>query len=244
MPLSPAINFGLTIMYSGFIAGLCDSICQGLEMQVTKKPNLKGVPEDLTSDDEEEDEVAIVKEEAKEAKDITTREQKYDWKRTARYVVCPGFMAGIASYIEIILLLGQTKSNDWLTVLMKTLIDVTLYYPILITGGFVTNLLLDCKDWDYMKIKFQQDFLHTWAAAAILWAPVDIVVFKVVPVQWQVYVVKTVDIVALLGFSYFVNKHPLVELAFTQTHGGTIPKGEDTTEPKSPTEEEINSKGK
>lgn len=53
-----------------------------------------------------------------------------------------------------------------------------------------------------------QDFLTTWLASLVLWVPVDIVLFRFVPVAAQVYVVKSIDIIALLGFSYFVNKHP------------------------------------
>ena len=205
MPLSGPANFTLTVLYSGLIAGLCDGICQGFEMQVKKK----AVAEEDRSEEDLQDAMSAVS-----SMQAVHEEQKYNWPRTLRYIVCPGFMAGFAAYIEIILVLGQSTKNDWGTVIWKTLFDLICYYPILIAGGFTTNMLLDCKDWHYIKAKFKNDFLHTWKAAAIMWLPVDIILFKWVPVQWQVYVVKTMDIIALLGFSYFLNKHPLTELHF------------------------------
>ena len=38
--------------------------------------------------------------------------------------------------------------------------------------------------------------------------------FRFVPVYAQVYVVKSIDIFALIGYSYFVNKHPHMEIVF------------------------------
>lgn len=39
----------------------------------------------------------------------------------------------------------------------QTAFDCLLYYPILIAGGFTVNLVvLDGKDWDYLREKFRQ----------------------------------------------------------------------------------------
>jgi len=224
-----AFQFLGMIAFAGATAGGCDLICQSVEMRVkrrtaaevqeslrrhsmrTRPPAAPASPGPGPDASKEESFLEST------LKQLNPR--SFDWARTARYVVCPGLCAGVASYIELVGVLGQAEATDWGTVLGKTAFDCLLYYPILIAGGFTVNLVvLDGKDWDYLREKFRQDFLTTWLASLVLWVPVDIVLFRFVPVAAQVYVVKSIDIIALLGFSYFVNKHPYSELTVLHRH--------------------------
>eukprot|EP00667_Euglena_gracilis_P016987 EG_transcript_17837 len=206
-------SFVATVAYAGVTASLCDLVCQGLEMRVSHESFSASDSEGSRSDPEEAGQKACA------TCCFPCDPAFYDWRRNGRYVVCPGLCAGVASYVELVLVLGEHTSTDWGTVILKTMFDCLVYYPLLIAAGFTVNLVvLDDKDWPYLKAKFREDFLSTWLASAVLWVPIDLLLFRYVPVHDQAFVVKSLDLVALVGFSYFVNKSPHSDLTFLRQH--------------------------
>eukprot|EP00996_Jenningsia_fusiforme_P002617 NODE_3442_length_975_cov_26.730022_g3164_i0.p1 GENE.NODE_3442_length_975_cov_26.730022_g3164_i0~~NODE_3442_length_975_cov_26.730022_g3164_i0.p1 ORF type:complete len:134 (-),score=26.13 NODE_3442_length_975_cov_26.730022_g3164_i0:59-460(-) len=117
---------------------------------------------------------------------------------------------GIASYIELIVIIPNVAPPEGTlsSVVVSTAIDVLIYFPTMIAAGMSLYPLIQGKDCDYVKDKFRSDYLWTCLAALLFWLPLDLIQFTVIPTAYHVVYVKTADLFALTGLSYFLNKMP------------------------------------
>jgi len=125
---------------------------------------------------------------------IEKKGDKHDFGRTARIVTWAG---GI--YAPLVTVWFRTLEripikSKWPGALVRTGLDQFAFAPFILTGFFTVMTLLEGKDMNAVKKKWNEAFVPTLQANWGLFIPVQILNMGLVPLQYRLLVINGVNI--------------------------------------------------
>ena len=176
------LKYTLNVGAASAIGAMADAICQAIERSVEK--------------------------EVEPGTDFTNEKIiKHDYARTARFALSFGCVGGTNSFVWYQYILPWLSDHHFWKMMMW---DNIVYNTYFIVIGLAANEALKPRGSNDPSITHEvvRNFPATWMTAEIVMLPADVIMFTLIKRDYRVVFIKSVDVIWMVGASYFANRKP------------------------------------
>eukprot|EP01060_Flectonema_neradi_P026315 TRINITY_DN35233_c0_g1_i1.p1 TRINITY_DN35233_c0_g1~~TRINITY_DN35233_c0_g1_i1.p1 ORF type:complete len:253 (+),score=31.35 TRINITY_DN35233_c0_g1_i1:44-802(+) len=198
-------HLALDAIISSSMWALSDGVCQAVEMKLDLYGDHKPVKDDNEMVDKgtEEGSIAQVAENSEIPPSGHSNKQVYDWHRTMRFALV-AIPAGIWLHAWFRLLDSYFPRKTLGNLCLMAFVDWVGESPYILCNMSMNAYL--SGGWDQVKRTIKSDYIDCNLWNLVFWFPMDMFMFSFMPVSWQLFYVRAMDLIFLPVDSYFSNR--------------------------------------